>query len=147
MRRKRLIAAALGPMLASTAFADNDHVFITGRRDPRIYAIDLKAALRSENNGTDKAVISRSLVNPTRLDGALLGDPATFKLSADQRTAFVMNHHGAVVCRIPAARRPRQHRRPRRGQDAQTATRQHRGSAEGELRSRLVVSGVRSRWR
>ena len=77
--------------------ADNDYVLVTGRRDPRIYAIDLKAALRSDNNGTDRAIISRSLVNPRRLDGKLLGDPANIKLSADQKTAYVMNHHGAVV--------------------------------------------------
>jgi DNA-binding beta-propeller fold protein YncE len=85
-------------LCASTAvFAETDYVLVTGRRDPRIFAIEMKAALRSENNGTDKSIVSRSLVNPPRLDGKLLGDPANIKLSADQRTAFVMNHHGAVV--------------------------------------------------
>lgn len=81
----------------NTALAASDYVLVTGRRDPRIYAIDMNAALRPENSGTDKAIISRSLVNPARLDGKLLGDPANIKLSADQKTAFVMNHHGAVV--------------------------------------------------
>ncbi|MEO8936659.1 MAG: hypothetical protein ABI277_09750 [Burkholderiaceae bacterium] len=93
----RSIAAGIALLSAGIALADNDYVLVTGRRDPRIYAIDLKAALRSENNGTDRAVVSRSLTNPTRLDGKLLGDPATIKLSADQKTAYVMNHHGAVV--------------------------------------------------
>ena len=93
----RCIVAALALLTAGAALADNDYVLVTGRRDPRIYAIDLKAALRSENNGTDRAIVSRSLVNPRRLDGKLLGDPANIKLSADQKTAYVMNHHGAVV--------------------------------------------------
>lgn len=95
LTRCAIVAAAL--LSAGTALADNDYVLVTGRRDPRIYAIDLKEALRAQNNGTDHAIVSRSLTNPTRLDGKLLGDPATIKLSADQKTAFVMNHHGAVV--------------------------------------------------
>jgi DNA-binding beta-propeller fold protein YncE len=89
--------AVLTLCLANVALAASDYVLVTGRRDPRIYAIDMKAALRPENSGTGKAIISRSLVNPPRLDGKLLGDPANIKLSADQKTAFVMNHHGAVV--------------------------------------------------
>jgi DNA-binding beta-propeller fold protein YncE len=97
MRWIPLLAATLA-LLSDFAFAeDGSYVLVTGRRDPRIYAIDLSAALRPENNGTAKAIMSRSLVNPKRLDGKLLGDPANIKLSEDQKTAFVMNHHGAVV--------------------------------------------------
>jgi DNA-binding beta-propeller fold protein YncE len=70
---------------------------VSGRRDPRIYAIDLDAALKTENNNSSKAIISRSLVSPRRLDGALLGDPANIILSADQSSAYVMNHHGSIV--------------------------------------------------
>jgi DNA-binding beta-propeller fold protein YncE len=92
-----MIIAALTLCTSTAVIADSDYVLVTGRRDPRIFAIDMNAALRSENNGTDKAIVSRSLVNPRRLDGKLLGDPANIKLSADQKTAFVMNHHGAVV--------------------------------------------------
>jgi DNA-binding beta-propeller fold protein YncE len=91
------VVASIVALSTTVAIADDDYVLVTGRRDPRIYAIDLKAALRAENNGTDKAIVSRSLVNPRRLDGKLLGDPANIKLSADQKTAYVMNHHGAVV--------------------------------------------------
>ena len=81
--------------LAGTAAA-NPYVLVTGRRDPRIYAIDLKAALLPRNDGSPRAIVSRSLTSPRHLDGRLLGDPANIVLSDDQRTAFVMNHHGAV---------------------------------------------------
>jgi hypothetical protein len=84
-------------LLAGAASADDRYILATGRRDPRIYAIDLREALRPANNNTSNAVISRSLMNPRRLDGTLLGDPANIILSDDQRTAFVMNHHGGVA--------------------------------------------------
>ena len=93
----RLCIIAMAVFSATAALAENDYVLVSGRRDPRIFAIDLKTALRAENSGTDRAIVSRSLVNPTRLDGKLQGDPANIKLSADQKTAYVMNHHGAVV--------------------------------------------------
>src|SRR3954451_7617464 len=83
--------------LVGYAAAQKQVILATGRRDPRIYAIDLQQALRPENNNTPNAIISRSLVNPSRLDGMLLGDPANIVLSADEKTAFVMNHHGSVV--------------------------------------------------
>jgi hypothetical protein len=40
--------------------------------------------------------VSRSKVLPDRLDGTPLGDPANIALSEDSRTAYVINHHGAV---------------------------------------------------
>jgi DNA-binding beta-propeller fold protein YncE len=91
--------AVFGAMLLSAdlAQAQKRSILATGRRDPRIYAIDLDRALKPENNNTPNAIVSRSLVNPRRLDGALLGDPANIVLSEDQKTAFVMNHHGGVV--------------------------------------------------
>lgn len=84
-------------LLTGVASADDRFILATGRRDPRIYAIDLHEALRPQNNNTSNAIVSRSLVSPRRLDGTLLGDPANIVLSEDQRTAFVMNHHGAVA--------------------------------------------------
>jgi hypothetical protein len=84
-------AIALTLMAAEAAFAKS-YILVAGRRDPRIYAIDFEAALRRENNNTPNAIVSRSLVGRRRLDGALLGDPANIVLSADQRTAYVMNH-------------------------------------------------------
>ncbi len=99
MKKVWLYGAALGVAVLMSGVATADDVFIlaTGRRDPRIYAIDLREALRPANNNTSNAIVSRSLVNPRRLDGTLLGDPANIVLSDDQRTAFVMNHHGGVA--------------------------------------------------
>ena len=92
----RTLPAAL-VVCSSVAEAKSRTILATGRRDPRIYAIDLEQALQSANDGTPNAILSRSLVNPRRLDGTRLGDPANIVLSADQKTAFVMNHHGGVV--------------------------------------------------
>jgi len=99
--KKSIIAAAwfacsFSFLAADAALADDSFVLATGRRDPRIYAIDLKAALRPQNNNTPNAIVSRSKVLPDRLDGTLLGDPANIVLSEDRRTAYVVNHHGAV---------------------------------------------------
>src|SRR5215468_5388757 len=95
---KTQYAAIVFALLAGDfALAKTPFVLASGRRDPRIYAIDLNAALKPENNNTPNAIVSRSLVSPRRLDGALLGDPANIVLSEDQKTAFVMNHHGAIV--------------------------------------------------
>ena len=91
----RVALAGLALFAAGSALAD-PFVLATGRRDPRIYAIDLKAALSPRNNNTPNAIVSRSLTSPRHLDGRRLGDPANIVLSDDQKTAFVMNHHGAV---------------------------------------------------
>jgi len=40
--------------------------------------------------------VSRSKVQVDRLDGTPLGDPANIVLSEDRRTAYVINHHGAL---------------------------------------------------
>src|SRR6516225_8428011 len=84
------IFAAAEPALAK------DFILATGRRDPRIYAIDFKAALRTPNDKTPNAIVSRSKVQADRLDGTPVGDPANIVLSDDRRTAYVINHHGAV---------------------------------------------------
>src|SRR5262249_43602632 len=99
--KKSSIAAAwftcsLSLLAADAALADDTFILATGRRDPRIYAIDFKAALRPQNNNTPNAIVSRSKVLPERLDGTLLGDPANIVLSEDRRTAYVVNHHGAI---------------------------------------------------
>jgi len=100
MKKSRIAAAwftcALSLLVADTAFADDTFILATGRRDPRIYAIDFKAALRPQNNNTPNAIVSRSKVLPDRLDGTPLGDPANIVLSEDRRTAYVINHHGAI---------------------------------------------------
>jgi DNA-binding beta-propeller fold protein YncE len=96
----RLKASLLGlcvlAVTADAAFAAGPYAFVTGRRDPRIYAIDISAALKPANNNTANAIISRNWVGPKRLDGMLLGDPANIVLSQDGKLAYVMNHHGQV---------------------------------------------------
>ena len=91
-----LLGLCLFALTADAALAE-PFALVTGRRDPRIYAIDLAAALKGANNNTPNAIISRNWVNPRRLDGQLLGDPANIVLSPDHKTAYVMNHHGPVV--------------------------------------------------
>ena len=83
-------------VIADVALAKGPFILATGRRIPLIYAIDFDAALRPQNNNTPNAIVSRSKVHPTRLDGTLLGDPANIVLSEDRQTAYVVNHHGAV---------------------------------------------------
>jgi DNA-binding beta-propeller fold protein YncE len=97
LERRSILVALLILSTAGVALAKGPYVLATGRRDPRIYAIDLRAALDPRNDNTPNAIVSRSLASPRRLDGVLLGDPANIALSDDQRTAFVMNHHGAVA--------------------------------------------------
>src|SRR5439155_3238853 len=82
---------------ADLAEAKQRWVLATGRRDPRIYAIDLEQALRPGNNNTSNAIVSRSLVSPKRLHGEWLADPANIVVNEDQETAFAVNYPGAVV--------------------------------------------------
>src|SRR5215470_12865113 len=95
--RAQCVVTALVVLAGDVALAETPFVLASGRRDPRIYAIDLNVALKPENNNSPNAIISRSLVSPRRLDGALLGDPANIVLSDDRSTAYVMNHHGSIV--------------------------------------------------
>src|SRR5215472_12913479 len=94
--RASVLSLCLFVAATEAAFAAGPYAFVTGRRDPRIYAIDLSAALKAANNNTGNAIISRNLVGPRRLDGILLGDPANIVLSHDGKVVYVMNHHGQV---------------------------------------------------
>src|SRR5262245_33119945 len=94
--RNLLVACGLLLCLTQDVLADNTFILATGRRDPRIYAIDLEQALKSENNNTPNAIVSRSKVALDRLDGRPLGDPANIVISEDRKTAYVVNHHGAI---------------------------------------------------
>src|SRR5437588_431091 len=100
MKRIRIVSLIAFPLLllaaADIALASDLFILATGRRDPRIYAIDFNAALKRQNNNTSNAIVSRSKVHPDRLDGTLVGDPANIVLSEDRRTAYVINHHGPV---------------------------------------------------
>ena len=95
--RTALLGGVLLLSFATEALCDGDTwILATGRRDPRMYAIDLKKALRPENNNTPNAIVSRSKVALDRLDGKLLGDSANIVISEDRKTAYVVNHHGAI---------------------------------------------------
>src|SRR5262245_19088937 len=97
MMLRTLLCSALLLCYAHEAFSDGDTwILATGRRDPRMYAISLEKALRPENNSTPNAIVSRSKVALDRLDGKLLGDSANVVISEDRKTAFVVNHHGAI---------------------------------------------------
>jgi len=91
-----LIVGGVLLCLAHEAMAQHTFVLATGRRDPRMYAIDLRLALLPENNNTPNAIVSRSKVALDRLDGRPLGDPGNVVISEDRRTAYVVNHHGAI---------------------------------------------------
>jgi DNA-binding beta-propeller fold protein YncE len=90
-----MLALMLSVVAADIVSAQETFILATGRRDPRIYAIDFNAALKSRS-ATSSAIVSRSKVLPDRLDGTPLGDPANIVLSEDKRSAYVVNHHGAV---------------------------------------------------
>src|SRR5678815_1023027 len=93
---KSLVASLLLLCIAQEALADKTYILATGRRDPRIYAIDLSRALQPMNDKTPNAIVSRSKVALDRLDGRPLGDPGNIVISEDRRTAYVVNHHGAI---------------------------------------------------
>src|SRR6266403_4785830 len=100
MKHIRIVSLIAFPLLllvaADIALASDLFILATGRRDPRIYAIDFNAALKRQNNNTPNAIVSRSKVHPDRLDGTPVGDPANIVLSEDRRTAYVVNHHGPL---------------------------------------------------
>src|SRR3954462_2959320 len=93
-----LLCLSLGSFAHDERKHDGKRPFIlaTGRRDPRMYAIDLQKALRPENDKTPNAIVSRSKTALDRLDGRPVGDPANLAISEDRKTAFVVNHHGAI---------------------------------------------------
>jgi len=91
-----ILAFLVSLIAADAAWAAEKYILATGRRDPRIYAIDFNAALNPRNNNTPNAIVSRSKVLPDRLDGTPIGDPANIVLSEDKKTAYVINHHGAA---------------------------------------------------
>jgi hypothetical protein len=93
-RSVRLLALAVILLCAALeSFGEEKRTFIlaTGRRDPRIYAIDLHKALQPANNNTSNAIVSRALVNPRRLDGTPLGDPAK-RLKKARLQSRVLTH-------------------------------------------------------
>lgn len=66
------------------------YILATGRRDPRMYAIDLERALAPAHQNTPGAIGSRSKPALDRLDGRPLGDSASIAISEDGKTAYVI---------------------------------------------------------
>jgi DNA-binding beta-propeller fold protein YncE len=94
-----VFAAALLSGAASDAGQDRGprrYILAAGRRLPYLYAISLDAALDPANDRTANAIVARGKVAADALDGRLLGDPANLVVSEDQRTVYVVNHHGAI---------------------------------------------------
>src|ERR1700750_6216 len=91
-----IFAFLMSLIAADAALAAEKYILATGRRDPRIYAIDFNAALNPRNNQTPNAIVSGSKVLPDRLDGTPIGDPANIVLSEDKKISYVINPHGAV---------------------------------------------------
>jgi DNA-binding beta-propeller fold protein YncE len=81
---------------AHEAWGQSRYVLVAGRRLPYLYAVSLDAALEPVNDDTPNAIVGRAKVALDRLDGQLLGDPANLVVSEDGRTAYVVNHHGAI---------------------------------------------------
>ena len=101
VRAGHLLAIALMMLLgaaidAQQAVGPRRYILAAGRRLPYVYVISLEAALDPANDRTAKAIVGRSKVATESLDGRLLGDPANLVVSEDQRTLYVVNHHGAV---------------------------------------------------
>ncbi len=88
-----VLAVAFG---AHEAWGQSRYVLVAGRRLPYLYAVSLDAALEPVNDDTPNAIVGRAKVALDRLDGQLLGDPANLVVSEDGRTAYVVNHHGAI---------------------------------------------------
>jgi len=76
--------------------AEGTYILATGRRLPYVYAIRLDTAIDPANNDTPNAIVTRNKVALDRLDGQLMGDPANLAISEDRRTAYIVNHHGAI---------------------------------------------------
>ena len=83
-------------IVAQDAGGKRRYILAAGRRLPYLYSISLDAALEPANDRTSKAIVSRNKVAVEGLDGTLLGDPANLIVSEDQRTVYVVNHHGAI---------------------------------------------------
>jgi DNA-binding beta-propeller fold protein YncE len=92
------------------------HLIVSGRWDNWMAIVDVEKALLSENNGTDRAVISRPRVTPdVDSDGdgipdvAASGQPVAVTVDRDGRFAYVVNHSGPAT---PAAAGQYQHGHP-----------------------------------
>jgi DNA-binding beta-propeller fold protein YncE len=92
------------------------HLIVSGRWDNWMAIVDVARALRPENDGTDRAVISRPRVTPdVDADGdgvpetPASGQPVAVTVDRQARYAYVVNHSGAAT---PQAAGAYQHGHP-----------------------------------
>lgn len=92
------------------------HLLVSGRWDNNVAVVDVEAALRPENDGTDKAVISRPRVTPDvdtdgdgKPDAPASGQPVSIVVDRQGRYGYVGNHSGAAT---PAGAGAYQHGHP-----------------------------------
>jgi DNA-binding beta-propeller fold protein YncE len=95
---------------------DLGHLIVSGRWDNWMAIVDVAAALKPENDGTDRAVISRPRVTPDvdtdgdgKADAPASGQPVAVTVDRQGRYAYVVNHSGAAT---PAAAGAYQHGHP-----------------------------------
>ncbi len=92
------------------------HLVVSGRWDNWVAIVDVEAALRPENDGTDKAIVSRPRVTPDvdcdgdgKAETPASGQPVAVTVDRDGRYAYVVNHSGAAT---PSAASAYQHGHP-----------------------------------
>ena len=95
---------------------DTGLLIVSGRWDDNVAVVHIARALQPENDGTDRAVISRPRVTPDLdldSDGTAetraSGQPVAVAIDASGRNAFVVNHSGNAT---PAAAAAFQHGHP-----------------------------------
>lgn len=86
------------------------HLIVSGRWDDNVAIVDVEQALLPENDGTDRAVISRPRVTPdvdTDGDGVpdapASGQPVAVAVDRAGRYAYVVNHSGAATPKAAGA--------------------------------------------
>ena len=92
---------------SDAALATGRFVLATGRRDPRIYAIDFDAALLPQNDRTPNAIVSRSKVQvvPTFNTSFTFTPPSPGKNKTVRATAHsvaVDSHNNHALVPLPA---------------------------------------------
>jgi DNA-binding beta-propeller fold protein YncE len=92
------------------------HLIVSGRWDNWVSVVDIGKALLPENDGSDRAVVSRPRVTPDvdsdgdgKADVPASGQPVAVTVDRDARFAYVVNHSGAAT---PAAAGRYQHGHP-----------------------------------
>lgn len=99
-----------------TAPGSLGHLIVSGRWDNNVAVVDVEAALRPENDGTDRAVVSRPRVTPDvdtdgdgKPDAPASGQPVSVCVAPDRRSVYIGNHSGAAS---PSAAGAYQHGHP-----------------------------------